>query len=372
VEENLLGGLSPREFLRRHWQKRPLLVRRALDAGIASVSRDALVSLAAGDAVESRLVRRRGRRWQLEHGPFPRAALARMPARDWTLLVQGVNHHLPDAEALLRRFSFVPQARLDDVMASHAAPGGGVGPHWDSYDVFLVQTAGRRVWKTCRPGKFAEVPDSPLRLIDGFEAEDEYLLEPGDLLYVPPGWGHEGISLDNSITCSVGFRAPGGAELGAAFLEFLADRGLRDSAWRDPGLQPARRPARIGAEYSRQAHAMIERLRWSRRDVDEFIGTWLTTPKPHVSFTRPARVPAPRAFARLLAARRVVLDPRSLMLHRGNRIYLNGERVDAGGRLAAALKALADARSAAGRSFSGERALALLHGWHRAGFVHLA
>ena len=371
MEETLLGGLSPRDFLRKHWQKRPLVVRKALPAGIGSVSRAALAALAARDSVESRLVTRKAGRWQLAHGPFPRAALSRMPARNWSLLVQGANHHLPDAERLLRRFSFIPQARLDDVMASYAAPGGGVGPHWDSYDVFLVQTAGRRVWNLCRPRAFSAVPGAPLRLIDGFEAEEEYLLEPGDLLYLPPGWGHDGIALDESITCSVGFRAPAGAELCAGFLDFLADRGFADSAWRDPELRPAARAAEISTALARKAGAMIARVRWRRRDVDEFIGIWLTTPKPHVSFLRPARVTAAHMFARRLAAGRLVLDPRSLMLHRGSHIYLNGEPLKVSGRFAQKLKALADARSAPGRGFGDPRALSLLHDWYCAGFVHL-
>ncbi|MGE0875005.1 MAG: cupin domain-containing protein [Burkholderiales bacterium] len=369
--DELLGGLSPRAFLRRHWQKRPLLVRGAIPGGLEAASRAALEALAARDSVESRVVQRKARRWQVAHGPFPRAALARLPQRDWSLLVQGVNHHLPAAEGLLRRFSFIPQARLDDVMASYAAPGGGVGPHWDSYDVFLLQASGRRVWNICRPRAFEAIPGQPLRLIAGFVAEDEYLLEPGDMLYLPPGWGHDGIALDDSVTCSVGFRAPSGAELGAAFLDFLADRGLPDAAWRDPGMRPSAHPARIDADFLRQARAMIGRVRWSRRDIDAFLGTWLTTPKPQVTFERRERVPGAAAFARSLAASAVVLDPRSLMLYRGSRIYLNGESLEPEGALGAALRELADARRAPGRRFRGAHAAALLRDWYRSGFLHL-
>src|SRR5262249_39683694 len=155
------------------------------------------------------------------------------PGADWTLLVNGVNHHAAAAERLLRRFAFLSQARLDDVMVSYAAPGGGVGPHVDSYDVFLVQGAGRRLSRIEPPREFPLVEGAPLKLIEGFAPEDEYLLEPGDLLYLPPGWGHDGIALDECFTCSVGFRAPRGAELGAAFLDYLHERGMPDAQYRD-------------------------------------------------------------------------------------------------------------------------------------------
>lgn len=371
VEENLLGGLSPRDFLRRHWQKRPLLVRAALRKP-PSFSLGTLAALAARDDTESRLVLRRGRRWRLEHGPLAPRALAAMPRRGWTLLVQGLNHHAVDAETLLQRFSFIPQARLDDVMASYAVAGGGVGPHWDSYDVFLVQAAGRRVWNLCRPQAFAALSGAPLRIIDGFEAEDEYLLEPGDMLYLPPGWGHDGIALEPSVTLSVGFRAPGGAELGAAFLDFLADRGLPDSRYRDPDLRPTRRPAEISATMLRRTRAMLERIRWTRRDMDEFAGTWLSTPKPHVVFSRPARPLASDVFAKRLATATVLLDPKTRLLYQGRHLFINGESLPAAGRRYAGLRSLADARRLAGARLGAEPAGPLVYQWYRDGYLHLA
>ena len=371
MEDNLLGGLAPRAFLRRHWQKRPLLVRNALRR-LPAVSIRRLAALAARDDVESRLVRRRGRRWLLEHGPFPRAALAGMPSRGWTLLVQGFNHHSADAEALLRRFAFIPQARLDDVMASFATAGGGVGPHWDSYDVFLVQAVGRRIWSLCRPRAFRAIEGAPLRIIDGFEPEDEYLLEPGDMLYLPPGWAHDGVALEPSVTLSVGFRAPGGAELGAAFLDFLADRGLADSVYRDPDLQPAPRSAEIGAAMLVKTRAMLERIRWTRGDMDEFIGVWLSTPKPQVAFSRPARPLAPQAFDRRLAAGIVALDARTRLLHRGDRLYVNGESIAARGRRYDVLRRLADTRRMPGARLAAEPARALIYDWYRCGFLDIA
>lgn len=371
VEETLLGGLSPGVFLRRHWQKRPLLVRGALRNRVP-LSPQTLASLAGRDDVEARLVQRRGARWTLEHGPFTRARLARMPARAWTLLVQGVNHHVAEAEQLLRRFAFVPQARLDDVMASYAAPGGGVGPHWDSYDVFLVQTHGHRIWRLCRPRPFQAVPGAPLRIIEGFVREDEYLLGPGDLLYLPPGWGHDGVALDACITCSIGFRTPSGPELTSGFLDYLAERGLAGGGYRDPDLQVARQAARIGEAMQGKVHAQLARLRWTRRDTASFLGAWLTSPKPHVVFDAPARPLGRARFSQKLARGRLRLDPKTLMLHDRSGIYLNGEQCAVPSGQRRAFRALADARQAEGRRFTAAAARDLVYDWYRSGFLHLA
>src|SRR5438270_8432742 len=191
VEKNLLGGLTPREFLREHWQKRPLYVRGALPRSTLVLAARQLFTLARRDDVESRVVVRKARRWHTVHGPFNEVDAKK---RDWTILVSGVNLHNAKADALLRRFSFIPQARLDDVMVSYATPGGGVGPHVDSYDVFLLQGSGRRRWT-----------------ITGAGTKSVYTAQPGDLIYLPPGWRHDGVALDPCFTYSIGFRAPSGA-----------------------------------------------------------------------------------------------------------------------------------------------------------------
>jgi 50S ribosomal protein L16 3-hydroxylase len=368
MEEAPLGGLSPRAFLRRYWQKRPLLVRRALPAARKLMSRRELLALAARDDVESRLVERRLGRWRVTHGP-----LARLPrgGRDWTVLVNGVNLHCDAAERLLRRFSFIPQARLDDVMASYAAPGGGGGPHFDSYDVFLVQGAGRRVWRLSRRRGFATVPDAPLRLIAGFRAEEEYLLEPGDLLYLPPGWGHDGVALEPCFTYSVGFRAPQGAELGAAFLDYLHERGLPDARYRDPGLAPARRAARIGRELVDFAQAQLGRIRWRRGDIERFMGEYLSAPKPQVVFAPPRKPLARAAFARRLARRDAVLDARTQLLYRGARLFLNGEALSPRPDARRALCELADRRRIAGRTLARRATRDLVYEWYLRGTLRL-
>ncbi|HTP60500.1 MAG TPA: cupin domain-containing protein [Burkholderiales bacterium] len=368
MEEALLGGLSPQVFLRRHWQKRPLLVRAALPGFGGAIGKSALFRLAARDDIESRLVERKRGRWLVTHGPLPLARLSRAGNRDWTLLVNGVNHHAAAAERLLRRFAFIPQARLDDVMVSYAAPGGGVGPHFDSYDVFLVQGAGRRLWRLARarPASrpFSLVADAPLKLIADFRAEEEILLEPGDLLYLPPGWGHDGVALDACFTCSVGFRAPGGAELAAGFLDYLLERGLPEAGYRDPGLRATGRSGRIGTEMLDFAHRQLKRIRWNRGDAAEFLGRFLSAPKDNVVFKKNPK-------AGKLGGKLAVLDPKTQLLYLGGRFFINGESVAARPAQRAALARLADRRRAPGARLARAGLERLILDWHRAGFLKL-
>jgi len=347
-------------------------VRGALPGFGGAITKSALCALAARGDVESRLVERRNSRWRVTHGPLERAGLTRLArsnARNWTLLVNGANHHNAQAEDLLRRFAFAPQARLDDVMVSYAARGGGVGPHFDSYDVFLVQGKGRRRWRLAKarpePRPFSLIPDAPLKLIAGFRAEAEVVLEPGDLLYLPPGWGHDGIALEPCFTYSVGFRAPRGAELAAAFLDHLHERGLRDAVYRDPGLRPAARPALIGPDLAAFAEAQLARIRWTRGDVEEFLGRYLSTPKANIVFS------ANRNFSGKIRNRTVNLHPKTQMLYRGSRFFVNGEVLQPRRAQRQALAMLADRRRAPGAVLARAGLEHLILEWHRAGFLLL-
>jgi 50S ribosomal protein L16 3-hydroxylase len=357
----LLGGLTAREFLRRFWQKRPLFVRGAVTDWRRVLDKRALTALAARGDVESRIVVRARGRCDVRYGPFRSVPSGNSK---WTLLVSGVNLHVPAAERLLRRFDFLPQARLDDVMASYAAPGGGVGPHADSYDVFLLQGRGRRLWRLARPRRFALVPGAPLALIEGFAADQELVAEPGDLLYLPPGWGHDGIALEPCLTYSIGFRAPRGAELAAAFLDWLHERGLPDARYRDAGLAPAPHPARVPGEMIDFADRVLRRIRWSRRDAARFLGEHLTTPKPHVAFRRGRGRPA-------LARCEALLDARTQLLYSGRRFFINGETVAVAPRDARALRSLADRRRLHGARLARAPLAGLIYEWHRLGYLHL-
>ncbi len=293
-----------------------------------------------------------------------------MPARGWTLLVQGVNHVVPAADRLLAAFRFLPYVRLDDVMASYAADGGGVGPHFDAYDVFLLQGRGRRRWRVSRQRDLELDPRAPLKVLRNFRADEEWVLEPGDMLYLPPGVAHEGTALGPCITYSIGFRSPAARELGVAFLAFLEDRiALGDERYADARIRPSRRPARIGEPLVDHCAAVLDRLRWRRSDVAEFLGRYLSEPKPHIRFSRPAPPLARRAFDRAARRAGIELAAATAMLFRRGRVYINGETVAASGRTRALLEALADARRLPARTSVTRAAAALLYTWYRAGYL---
>ncbi|HLX81075.1 MAG TPA: cupin domain-containing protein [Burkholderiales bacterium] len=310
-------------------------------------------------------MQRRGKKWQVARGPLSQSLLRRAGTRNWTLLVNGVNHHDAWAEQLLRCFAFVPQARLDDVMVSYAAPGGGVGPHFDSYDVFLLQAQGRRRWRLARARDFDLVPGAPLKLIARFLAEQEVVLEPGDLLYLPPGWGHDGVALDACCTYSIGFRAPRGAELAAGFLDHLHERGLPDAVYRDPGLRPAARAARIGPELLAFAEAQLARIRWKRGDVEEFLGRYLSAPKGNVVFS------SNRKLNGKIEDKTVKLDAKTQFLYLNSRFFINGEVLRTRASQRKVLAALADERRAPGRALARAGLGRLILEWHRSGYLSL-
>jgi 50S ribosomal protein L16 3-hydroxylase len=337
----LLAGLSPAQFMRRHWQKRPLLVRQAWPGVLPPLPRRELFALAASDAVESRLVVREGRRWQLQRGPLARRVLPPISQPRWTLLVQGLDLHVAAAHDLLRAFRFVPDARLDDLMVSWASDGGGVGPHLDSYDVFLLQVQGRRRW---RVGPVAEprwVPGAPLKLLRGFVPASDWVLEPGDMLYVPPGWGHDGVAVGGDcMTCSVGFRAPARSELASELLQRLADELEPGSPlYRDPRQPAVAEPAAVPADLVAFAAAAVQRQLADPRALRICLGEWLSEPKPQVSFDGPGRVRSRRGG--------ISLSPRTRMLYDGALIFINGEALQARGGDLALLHRLANERTLA-------------------------
>jgi 50S ribosomal protein L16 3-hydroxylase len=365
----LLGGLSASTFMRRHWQKKPLLVRAAAPGALADVDRSCLFALAARDDVEARLVVRAGARWSVRQGPLSRRALPALATPAWTLLVQGLDLHDDAAHRLLGRFRFVADARLDDVMCSYASDGGGVGPHVDSYDVFLLQTSGRRRWRIGRATKARLRDDVPLKMLADFHPSEEWLLEPGDMLYLPPGWGHDGVAVGACITASIGFRAPLAAELGADVAQRLADAardGLEAAAgehrYRDAGAPAADRPARIPESLQRFSDAAVARLLVDRIGRSRALGETLSEPKPGTWFERTRPQPAP--------AGAVALDRRTRMLYDDRFVFVNGESYRAGGRDATLMRRLADARRLDAKSVTGASGAArqLLAEWLSAGW----
>ncbi len=247
-------------FLRESWQKRPLLIRNPWAEWANPLVPDELAGLACEEGVEARLITHDAGNLAAEHGPFAEARFSQLGKVPWTLLVQAVDHHVPQVAALLAAFRFVPNWRIDDVMVSYAVDGGGVGPHFDHYDVFLIQGLGRRRWQVGAKCDDATplLPHDDLRLLAQFTATEEWLLEPGDILYVPPGFSHNGVAVgDDCMTYSIGFRAPARSELIAGWCDEVLAGLDDDDRYADPGLAAQANPGEISAEALAKLHTMV-------------------------------------------------------------------------------------------------------------------
>ncbi|TDN69619.1 cupin domain-containing protein [Paraburkholderia sp. BL10I2N1] len=374
----LLGNLTPTQFMRRYWQKKPLLIRQAIPDVVPPLARDELFELAGEDEVEARLITHFRHRWQLEHGPFAADELPSVRQRAWTLLVQGVDLHDDRARALLDRFRFVPDARLDDLMISYASDGGGVGAHFDSYDVFLLQVHGMRRWRIGAQRDLSLRPGLPLKVLQNFEPEEEWLLEPGDMLYLPPHIAHDGVAEGECMTCSIGFRAPSAQELTGQFLYHLAERGDAPGGaaelYRDPQQPAVANPAMLPSALVERVGAILAKVEWSERDISTFLGSYLSEPKPSVVFDPPARPLSEPRFIQRARQSGIRLDRKSILLYDARFYFLNGEE----NRLAGVKKwlvELADQRHLSAKRFvtlsDDSSVTALLHEWYCAGWIQV-
>jgi 50S ribosomal protein L16 3-hydroxylase len=339
----LLGGLTASQFMKRHWQKKPLLVRNAMPGFVPSVGRSELVALAGLQGVESRLIVDSPQGWKMKHGPLPKRSLPPFSQKKWTFLVQGVDLHHDGVHALLQQFRFVPDARLDDVMVSYATDGGGVGPHFDSYDVFLLQAHGQRRWRIGRPKDLTLKAGVPLKILQNFEAEEEFVLSPGDMLYLPPKYAHDGVALGECMTWSMGFRAPHEGELARELLLGLADEAfdsLGEALYRDPAQAAVATPAAIPVNLSSFAHQVVSKALKNPHLLDSLLGEYLTEPKPCVWFdTREAEGDLSHG---------VQLDRRTKMMYDARHVFINGESFRVSGKDARLLRLLADKRQLSG------------------------
>jgi 50S ribosomal protein L16 3-hydroxylase len=279
-------------FLRDYWQKKPLLIRNPWGVWRNPIEPDELAGLACDEGVESRLITKRHEDLTLEHGPVPETRFGELGAEPWTLLVQAVDHHVPDVAALITPFRFIPNWRVDDVMVSYATDGGGVGAHFDKYDVFLVQGLGKRRWQI---GAVCDddtelLPHDDLRLLAQFEPTGEWILEPGDILYVPPLVAHHGIAVgDNCMTYSIGFRAPSQSELIAHWCEHVLDETGEADLYRDPGLELQLNPGEISARALSRLYEMVSEKMLDRDGFARWFGEYSSTPKPSHIDWRPER-----------------------------------------------------------------------------------
>jgi 50S ribosomal protein L16 3-hydroxylase len=340
----LLNNLTPAQFLAEYWQKKPLLIRGAIPNFTGLMSPNDLAGLACEDDVQARIIKLNKGKWSVQSSPFDDADFTKLPKKDWTLLVQGVNHYLPEAAELLVQFNFIPHARLDDLMVSYAPTGGGVGAHVDSYDVFLLQGSGKRNWKISAQSDLSLVEGAPLKILQNFEAEQEWTLEAGDMLYLPPQIAHLGVSeSDDCMTYSIGFRAPKTQELQHEFLSYLQDNINAEGLYADPDLALQNHPAEISDDMVNKVSQMLQTIAWDKNHVADFLGKYLTEPKPDLVFA-PNRKISKTKFIELIARKNLSLDLKSLMLFVDNYFYLNGDKLDAPTQLITSLRTLADTR----------------------------
>lgn len=371
----LLGKRSPQTFMQRFWQKKSLLIRSAIEDFTDPVTPEALFRLAQSRAVESRLVINEGGTWRLEHGPFRKSRWQSLPERHWTLLVQGLNHHVPAAERLLRRFDFVPLARLDDVMVSVAAPGGGVGPHFDSYDVFLLQGRGVRRWALSRQRDLHLAPDAPLKLLQRMHVEESHDLVSGDMLYLPPRVAHDGVAVQESGLCttySIGFRAPGSNETVHRWLDWLADTldGEDESLPRDPDLGATTAPARMPRRYIQNVRSALARLPTDPDAVAEFAGCLATEAKANTVWNPPTPLLARAVFRRQASAQGIRFAAQTRALYDTKRLYVNGEAFEIVD-MQNFWRAFADERATRVSQSLPTPVWALLHSWYASGWITL-
>lgn len=343
-KHSVLGAMPPREFLSTYWQKKPLLIRQAIPDFHPPVQRDALFSMASRDDVESRLITNFRQQWKMQHGPLEQ--LPSLTRKNWTLLVQGVNLHDDEADALLNRFRFIPDARLDDLMISYATDTGGVGAHFDSYDVFLLQAQGQRRWRIGAQADLSLQDGLPLKILRNFTPTEEFVLNPGDMLYLPPHYAHEGTAVGECMTYSIGFRAPSWQELGEAFMNFMADNVMLSGRYADPDLQPARHPAQIGAGMLQRVARQFEELANRPDDITIFLGEHLSEPKPNVWYDAPAKPLTAARFEAGVTRHGLRLHRKTRMLYQGKFVFINGESFQPSAADRRVLQQLADQRTA--------------------------
>ena len=384
---DLLAGLTPAAFMRRHWQKQALLIRQAIPNFKLPLSFTAIKTLARSEAVQARLIWQKDQQWQMEMGPFSKLPTPR--DANWTVLVQGVDLHNDAAAALLHQFRFIPDARLDDMMISIAGAGGGVGPHVDSYDVFLLQAYGQRRWRIGRQKDLSLQPNLPLKVLQNFVPEHEYVLDVGDMLYLPPQMAHDGIAVGQCMTISIGFKSPSQADLACGMLEAAADQIMARSGraagpyadpplgvprytalYRDPDQPAVQTPASLPEALVAAALAAVGKVSFDATLAQRFLGCWLTEPHACVQFGAPDdkfnlgdKWPATGALH---------LDRQTRLLYRGRALFINGEVASCG--VNASLRLLADQRMLAldcpAARCANQATRACLDAWHQAGWLH--
>ena len=343
---HILGKTSINDFLKNYWQKKPLLIKNAILNFESPITESDLFTIAQNEEAVSRLIEYKQDIWQVKYGPFKKSDLPKKTNIPWTILVQNINHYLPFAESFLNLFKFIPYARLDDLMISYATKKGSVGPHFDSYDVFLFQAQGIREWKISDQKKFTLDKKSSIKIITNFKSKNSWVLKPGDMLYLPPNIGHWGISQsDDCLTYSIGFRAPATFEIQSKFLDFIQDHLItnENEIYKDPNLAPQKNPAEISSNMTKAMRNIVDRLRWDKSSINHFIGQLLSEPIESSIFEtrRPLSL---KAFEKRIVNKTLKLNSKTRMLFIKNNFYINGEFIKIDKKYTPFLKQLANDR----------------------------
>lgn len=336
-------GMTQNQFVKQYWQKKPLLIKQAFPGFDGMLNKRQLISLACQPEVESRLVQQQRNHWDLKQGPFKKSDFSKIHGK-WSLLVQGVNYFLPEAHALLKQFNFIPYARLDDLMVSYAVDGGGVGPHFDSYDVFLLQGQGQRLWKISNQKNRECLSNAPMRILKKFKADEEWLLEAGDMLYLPPNYAHHGIAVGECMTYSIGFRAPSYQELISEFLQYLQNTIKTEGIYADPDLKVSSHPALLADDMIKKVFSVLKKIQFDQKEVADFLGAYLTLPKANLVLDSPL-VPLKKSdFLRKAKKCGIVLDLKTQLLYKDRTLFINGESFTLNNKFKNFFHAFADQR----------------------------
>lgn len=369
----VLGKLSQQKFLKHYWQKRPLLMKGALKPFPEVITPEELAGMCCDDGIESRLIIEKGGKtpWELKRGPFKPSIFKKLPKSHWTVLVNGVDRHIPQVHALLDEFSFIPFWRMDDIMISYAVDQGNVGAHVDNFDVFLVQAAGKREWMIEDRPRLTDdyVPDLPVRLLKDFDPTHSWVLEPGDILYLPPRFPHHGVAQgDRCMTISIGFRAPTVTNL----LDSALSRALLDieetARYSDPDLAP-QRPGEISPHAIRKLQNLIRENLTSEEFLTSWFGTFSTEPYDDIQVTKSRRLSSDKIRKALARSRAIVRTEgcRLAYLEQKDgtiRFFANGVESTVAGKAADVARLLADRvvvdANAVAKAIKSEKAAAFL------------
>lgn len=346
-------------------------MRNALPDFNGLLTRDELIALACHDDVESRLVVQKSGKWQIKHSPLTERDFTRLTKKQWTVLVQDVNHFLPSARDLLLKFRFIPHARLDDLMASFAPQGGGIGPHFDSYDVFLLQGIGSRRWQISAQQDDQFIEDAPLRILKNFQPEQEWILQSGDMLYLPPHYAHNGIAEEDCMTYSIGFRAPSHQELISQFLVYMQDHIEAEGRYVDPDLQLQRHPSKISIAMRAKANSILKGIKWNQSDIENFLGIYLSEPKPHVFFEPPQKPLALSNFLNRARKQGIALNLKTRMLSGNGKFFINGEIFTASNTTYRILEKLADQHTLILDQNIDTATKVMIYQWYTSGYLEI-